>query len=296
MMRNSIQADSYQQLSLQFQNFYRATSFFSEPSALATFNIFTILFYTIPFVQNRKQFINSKLLLVLIVIFSIVGLFLTFSLTGLMCIVAIIITIILIEKKKIIKNLVFVILISSVLVIITDFVVEDYSGVSVVKLFSNRITSIIGGGSKGSRYIVGESYSTRAEYVSEGILLWQKSPITGIGIGTHQFQPEAKYVFGGYTGTVALTETGILGFFFLSAMLFFVFKDSFKIKKSIEIEDDSDAVALEGITIYIIIVLFLVNYFSANQFVGAQFWVILGMVFAIHKNYFTRKKYIKIHK
>ena len=79
---------------------------------------------------------------------------------------------------------------------------------------------------------------TRSEYVSEGILLWQKFPITGIGLGTYQFQPESKYTFGGYTGLVALTEIGILGFIFLSGMIFFIFRDALKIKNG---ESEPDA-------------------------------------------------------
>ena len=71
-------------------------------------------------------------------------------------------------------------------------------------------------------------------------------------------------------------------------MIFFIIRDALKIKKAVESEPDSKDVKLEGITIYLIITLFFINYFSANHFVGAPFWEFVGLIFAIHKNYFLR--------
>ena len=72
-----------------------------------------------------------------------------------------------------------------------------------------------------------------------------KSPITGIGLGTHQYHPESKYTFGGYTILVALTETGIIGFIGFIGMFYFLFYDSYKLKLNISIDKNLKKQAVE---------------------------------------------------
>lgn len=285
MARNTLQVDSFQQLSLQFQNFFRATSFFSEPSALAVFNSYTLTFIIIPYVQNKKNFLNNKTLTSLVFILALIGLFLTFSLTGLMCITSILILMLIIENKKFLKKFILISFISFVVVIITDILVKDYSNISILELFSERIEGIVKGGTKVNKQITGESFTTRIESAQEGIKLWEKSPITGIGLGTHQYHPESKYTFGGYTILVALTETGIIGFIGFIGMFFFLFYDSYKLKLNISIDKNSDDDnRLQGIIIYIVLLLFVVNFFSANHFISPPLWNFIGMIFAIFNN------------
>ena len=285
MARNTLQLDSFQQLSLQFKNFFRATSFFSEPSALAAFNSYTIAFIIIPYVQDQKHFLKSTSITLLTFILAIAGLFLTFSLTGIMCLALLMLLILIIENKKFIKKLILITFISCIVIFITDIAVKNYSNVSLLELFGERIEGILKGGTKVNKQIVGESFTTRIESATEGFILWTKSPITGVGLGTHQYHSETKYTFGGYTVLVALGETGIIGFIGLCGMFVFLFYDSYKLKKNIEKNKlNNESSRLQGLTIYLVMILFGINFFSANQFISTTLWNFIGLIFAIHKN------------
>lgn len=99
-IRNYHSMDNMTQLSLRFENFFRATSIFSEPSFYAQFNTLVLTFLLIPFLRGTKPFLQSSLLRTLIAIPAIIGMFLTFSLTALFSISLITLWALIFEQSK----------------------------------------------------------------------------------------------------------------------------------------------------------------------------------------------------
>ena len=281
MSRDTLQLDSFKQLSLQFQNFFRATSFFSEPSYLAIFNGFTLIFLVVPYVQSRSAFLRSKFLTRLTFISSITAMFLTFSLTGLLAVLIIILLIILIERREYIKKIFGLILIAMCFIVVTDSIVSSKLDTSVLSLFEERISGIISGGTKRHKQISGESFTTRVNLANESFKLWKKSPLFGVGLGTHQYHHDTENTFGGYSALVALGEGGVISFIGFCGMFFFLFYDSYKLKKRTENLEDNIGVRLQGLIIYIMAVLFGINFFTTNSFVTPALWHTLGLCFSI---------------
>ncbi|MGA2298814.1 MAG: hypothetical protein ABSG15_14810, partial [FCB group bacterium] len=110
--KSDTDVSSINQLSLQFGNFFRATSIFSEPSTLAIFTSMNLIFIIVPFVQNLKPFLKSKNLNIAVFITNIAGLFLTFSLTGYIILALVIIGIIVLERTKRIISFIYITIIS----------------------------------------------------------------------------------------------------------------------------------------------------------------------------------------
>ncbi|MES2765125.1 MAG: hypothetical protein V4642_04610, partial [Bacteroidota bacterium] len=134
------------QLSLQFGNFYRATSIFSEPSSLAGFNVTILIYLLVPFALGIKQFFASRIFLYLLFIFTVIGLFLTFSLTGVFTGSVIFSSILLFGEKKRRVQVVSVLLVGALLIVVSDTLVRSYADISVLDLFTQRIGGIADGG------------------------------------------------------------------------------------------------------------------------------------------------------
>lgn len=154
------------QISLRFENFFRATSIFSEPSALAAFNAIILIFLIIPYVQNHKPFLKSKFLTITALIFSILGIFLAFSLTGLSSLGMIILAIIVFEKFKNLGLFVKVFFVMLIFLVLADQVVASYAGISVLELFYKRVDGVINYMMTSQLSAVeGESFSGRSDNV-----------------------------------------------------------------------------------------------------------------------------------
>ncbi len=284
-MRGAMQEeDAFQQISIQFQDFYRSSSFFTEPSGLAFFNIIVITLLIVPFIQKKQPFFNSKLFLIIAFVLSLINLLIAYSLTGLACLACVIITIFLIENKEYIWKLLGIIAIGLALIVISDSIVEDYTQVSPVGLFENRLSGIKKGGLNKSKQVSGESLTDRFNSGQDAIRIWQRSPIVGVGLGTYQYQPEARYPFIDQLSLQTLAETGIIGFIALIGMLSTTLFTSYRLKKLSHLCDSPEDRRLNGIAIYMAVI-YSVNYlFIANSLIAFPIWTMLGMIFSIHRN------------
>jgi hypothetical protein len=82
-----------------------------------------------------------------------------------------------------------------------------------------------------------------------------------VGLGTHQYHHDTENTFGGYSALVALGEGGVISFIGFCGMFFLSIYDSYKLKKRTENLEDNIGVRLQGLIIYIMAVLFGINFF-----------------------------------
>lgn len=278
------------QISLRFENFFRATSVFSEPSALAGFNALILVFLMIPYIQNQKPFLKSKFLTITALIFSLLGLFLAFSLTGLAAFGLIILGIILFEKFKNLGLFVKIFFAMILFIIIADQVVVSYSSISVLELFYKRVAGVINYMMTSQlSAIEGESFSGRSDNMIAMLNIFRHNPIIGTGMGLTYFSPYSDgWHFADITIMAVLAETGIIGFFVYFGFFLILLTISVKILinrgKLSKIDDDQKR--LLQILFYVIIVYFVVNYLSGNQILNVFSLVMLSLIFNVVDNYY----------
>jgi O-antigen ligase len=278
--------DEVSQLSLRFQNFYRATSVLPEPSALAAFNVLIQIFIIVPFMQRSKPFFKSKLLTATIFISSLIALFLTFSLTGVLGLFLVLGSVFIFEKRIKLKAVLSILSVSVVLIVITDSIVESYSDISVLKLFGNRVTAIVSEreGRKGG--MSGESFGTRVESAEQSLEIWYRHPLLGIGMGLTDFDKEAEIGFADFGILSAFSETGIVGGISFLGLFISFFIISFKLMKYRLINHlDDDENRLYGLAYYVVLQLFLINFIVSNNIVNMALWLPAAMIFSIFNSY-----------
>ncbi len=269
------------QLSLRFGNFFRATSIYSEPSALAGFNLFILTFTAIPFIQRKPPFFN-KTLTIFIFILCIISLLMAYSLTGLLGSVMILGTAIFLHfSPRIIKSIpIIVTLICAI--IITDIIVYNYTQASILKLFEIRITGIMN--PRASESMAGESFFTRVETIEKTISIWQRHPLLGIGLGLIEYDEYSDLVFSDNGVSTTLAEMGLLGFVSFIGMFAALFYLTFKLLKqsnnSLTIDN-----RVTGLLFYLMFILFIQNYISGNSLVYYSLWNFVGMLFSILNQY-----------
>lgn len=278
------------QISLRFENFFRATSIFSEPSALAAFNAIILIFLIIPYVQNHKPFLKSKFLTITALIFSILGIFLAFSLTGLSSLGMIILAIIVFEKFKNLGLFVKVFFVMLIFLVLADQVVASYAGISVLELFYKRVDGVINYMMTSQLSAVeGESFSGRSDNVLAMFNIFRYNPLIGTGMGLTYASPYSEgYLFADITIMAVLAETGIIGFFayfgFFVILVFLSIKFLINREKLINVDDGHKRLLL--MLFYIMIVYFVVNYLSGNQILNVFSLIILSLLFNVINNYY----------
>lgn len=297
--RNQNDVDDFTQLSLRFEGFFRATSFFSEPSALGAFNGLTLAFSIIPGFQKVKPFIKSKYLRNIIVLLSITGLLLAFSLTGVAVIMIALFTVLITERLgafwKVVKYLPFIL----IFIFLADYIVESYSGISILELFGKRfgsLANVLSGGSGFSGGIEGESVTMRGKNFSAMASIWQSSPIIGIGLGLTYFSPLAGgWAFSDTSIMAVLAELGLVGAIPYIALFITFYAVSLRAIKTKSIHDslDPDSLRLLTISIYIMAYLIVINFISANNLINITSALFFGLIISIQNNYYIdiRKDY-----
>ncbi|GAB1430584.1 hypothetical protein MASR2M18_14170 [Ignavibacteria bacterium] len=281
------------QLSLSFEGFYRATSVFSEPSALAAFNAIVLTAILIPYIRNTRPFIESVLLRRLVVLCSSVGLFLTFSLTGLSMIIATLALALLLDRSKQLLKMTRILGILFVLLLITDVAVEYYAGISVAGLFSQRLGGIISSFGIGStESTIGESFFTRADSMAKAMEIWSNYPIFGHGIGCfYHYTRDADLAFTDSTLFQALADTGIGGFLTVVCLnILSVFKPIWLTHRNRRNQIPSNSLSLAEFAIYLGASLCSLM-FSGNSYVGIFLWLFWGMIFSITEYYSNNTKF-----
>ncbi len=282
------------QLSLSFEGFFRATSVFSEPSALALFNVLVLAAILAPYIRNTAPFISSAFLRRIIVVCSTVGLFLTFSLTGLSTIVGIIVAAFIFERNSRLIKLLKNITILAAILFITDIAVEYYADISVTSLFLQRVGGIVSVFSGGSTEMTtGESFFTRANTMQKCVEIWTHYPLTGIGLGCYySYTKSAEMAFADSTLFQALSDTGLGGFLTIAALSISSiliplqprFVQKFLGPAAAKHNNDGDLSSCREFSIYAGIIM-MINLFIGNSLVGVYLWLIWGMIFSISQNY-----------
>lgn len=283
-------ATDFDQISLQFQGFYRATSYFSEPSRLAQFNLIIFILLVIPFVQKRRMFVKSKLLNIIIFIFFISGAFLTFSLTFVLGAASIVLCIFLFEKIKPFKHFFIAVVGSIFVILIADYAVKSYAGISVLELFGQRIEGVLAGDTYKSKHTVGESSATRADNLIEAYHIFGDYPITGVGIGQRMYYSESE-VFTNTAFMQVMAELGILGTFVYIGLFAYLFIESLRFLRKQDIKELSDDEnRLNGLMLYFVTYLIVINFVAGNNWVSCDGWLFIGFVF-----YMVHSYELKIH-
>ncbi len=276
-LRGTAEEDAISQLSLQFGNFFRATSIFSEPTALATFNLYILIFTIIPKLQNNEMFFRSKVFNTIVVFFAIIGLFLTFSLTGILGLFLIVISIFILESRKAKRIILKYLLIISIIIIPTDLLVNNYLEISVTELFSKRISGIINKNDKMSETTDGESFITRQNSFNDSKKIWLTSPIIGVGLGLTQYQKNIEIDFSDYSIMAILAEMGIIGAISFSLFFYGLFYIGYKANKYSK--SDFSMTQTErrqfGIIFYVMLVHFEINYITGNNVISPNLWFVL---------------------
>lgn len=276
------------QLSLSFGNFFRATSIFSEPTALAGFDSLILGIVLAPILQGKKHFIKSKFIINTALVLSLLGLFLTFSVTAAVCLFFLLIVMLLIEKGKKKFRIIYISISAVAIIVIADLLVDAYLDTSVLGLFEQRITAMFSGAlGTNVESTAGDSIGDRAANNSKAIALWIKNPILGSGIGNLAGDKETPLGNVENTLLACLVETGTLGGIAFVGWFLSMFILAYRTNK-IFISDNKfhgDTVKrLSGILIYILTVQFVTNFISSNNYITPNLWLIISIVLSTINN------------
>ncbi|MCX7879155.1 MAG: O-antigen ligase family protein [Ignavibacteria bacterium] len=283
------------QASLAFGAFVRATSIFTEPTVLASYNVYLLIFLMIPWIQFREGFVKNNKLLLLLIIINLVTLFLTFSLTGIFGAFVVLLVIFLIEYFQSYKFLFRIILIAIVPILITNFFVAQVFDFDLLKMFTVRIENIL---TLGENEMGGESFSGRFKNALSSIHIWTTAPVLGVGLGLIGYQKEFVDLFSDTTSLSILAEAGIFNFLLFNAMMFSLFFASLKLYR--RVRDDISLSLQErkliGIAPYIIAYEIFRCSFTANILVYFLLWMNLAFVFFVLNYYghYVGVKYSRI--
>ncbi len=274
----------YTQVVLNFENFYRATSIFSEPSALAWFNIYCLIIILIPLFTHNKLIINQKWLLYFMLGLTVVSLFLTFSLSGLLMISFFVLTIVIIEKIKLLR-LFSVTLAIVVLLTITDLIQMNFTEISVSELFYTRITGLLSDQTRGNKMTTGESAPDRLESFENATNMFMDYPITGIGSGNTYYYPKSTKRFTHSSFFHLLGETGIIGASAFLLLTYYFMRIALYLHKYRYqfIESSPELATLQSFAIYLTLIVFFSNFFIGGAIGNYGFWLEAGLIIIIYR-------------
>lgn len=260
-----------QQSTVQIGSFYRVTSIFTEPSVLASFNVYLLIFLIIPWVQFRESYIKSNKLLISFISISIITLFLTYSMTGFMGVVGVLLAIIFLEKLKSYKLLIKVVLIIVTALLVVNFILIELFGINLFSLFSYRIESVA---TLGGTNIKGESLPSRLRNVTSAIEVWAQYPIFGVGLGLLGYQKNFPFGFSDVTIISILSESGIINFILFIAFMISLLVTSIKVRnRTLNLaEIPLSEKKLIGIAPYVVTFEILRCFFAANILIHFILW------------------------
>ncbi|MEI6089559.1 MAG: O-antigen ligase family protein [bacterium] len=282
--------EDFSQLSLQYENFYRATSYFPEPSSLAALNVLVILLNIVPFIQKTGMFFKKKALNIAVFGFSIIAAFLTFSLTGALGIGMILVALLIFNFNRVKKYILPILIGSIVVLFIVDTIVNAYLGVSVAGLFWNRISFLFGYGGM-STGMQGESFFGRMGSQIVSIKIWTISPLFGIGFGGTSFYGQQfdntsnlayKILFPDTALVGLLSETGIFSALVFTGMFGLLFYKGFQYIKNIDNMNLSpDMKRFAGIIFFWMLEMFEINFITGYPLISDWFWIPFGFILAV---------------
>lgn len=271
------------QLSINYGNFFRATSIFSEPSAYAGFCNLILICLLVPILRNENPFIPSKKFNILLTVLTVISLFLTFSLTGLVLFFGIIGFAFITDRSKNIIKILKIISIIVILLFITDVIVEATTQISVGALFTQRVGGIISSYTGGHIETTGgESFFSRVSTIGNALDIWFTYPITGIGVGCYYtFLRLPEFGFSDSGVFSALAETGIIGVLTFIGIFFGLF---FECRRFLftsyyqRLNRDTKLMCL--FTLYNLLLL-SISSITANTFLSSYLWFQIGLILTI---------------
>jgi hypothetical protein len=291
--------EDFSQLSLKYENFYRATSYFSEPSALAAMNVIVVILLVVPLIQKTGMFFKQRFLNILMFVFSTIAAFLTFSLTGVLGYGLVTISLIIFNFKSVKKYLLPIIISSIVILIIIDAIIYNQLGVSVAGLFWNRISFLFGYGSL-TGGMSGESFFGRLGSQIVSIMIWTTSPIIGIGFGGTAFYGqqfnntanlEFRILFPDTSFVCVLSETGIISAILFTAIFALLFYKGIKYINNLKkIDISPDLKRFAGILFFWMLQLFETNFIAGFPLISDWFWIPFGFILAIEHRMLIQMK------
>ncbi len=266
------------QISIQFMNLYRATSIFTEPSYYAIFLSSILIFQIVPYIRKQEPFIKNRCVNILILVLTIIALLATFSITAILCVLAIFLGLMIFEYRNFAKKFLVIVITSLIILIITDLIIKYYTETSPIELFYTRIEGIFKTIEGSDRQITGESFKYRTEIIKTGFEIWQKSPITGCGLGNFYLNQNKNINFAHDILGNALSEMGLIGTIAILGIFFSIFYFLIKLYKNqyfIELTDSESR--LLGVFLFIMIQTTTVNFFSSSFLIYANLWLYVGI-------------------
>jgi len=290
LSRLEVVGDVYQ-ASTAYGAFYRATSIFTEPSALASWNVYLFLYLAIPWIQFRQGFVKNNKLLLFLIIINLTTLFLTYSLTGLAGFIAILILITLIERFQSYKFLFHISIITIFTIFLTNHILAENLNIDLLRLFYYRVENIF---TFGRDEMAGESFSGRLLNAISTIKVWQTSPLIGVGLGLIGYQKGFVGLFSDTAVLSVLAEAGFFNFLLFNALLYSLFFSSLKLYKKIRNDQTIplDEKKVIGIVPYITMFEIIRCTFTANILIYFILWMNLSFAFFV-LNYY--RKYLGYH-
>ena len=279
--------DEVSQLALKFKDFYRATSIFPEPSALAGYGAASLAMLIVPIFRGAPGVIKQRWFHLLSIYATIVAVFLAFSMTAVILVSATVALIVILYPKGSIKRLALVAGVGLVMVVGVDRVVENSYNVSVLELFAKRLTSLVSGAAVADETgaVYGESVTQRVSDYQVAVEAFEDSPILGVGPGNFSLSKAGKYHNQEFPASVwgsVLSELGIIGFI---CLVVFMFGTYFSLQADERrwtrghLGEDSDEERLSAILPFRWLLIILAA-FTSNFFVSSILWFDVVFLFS----------------
>lgn len=278
---------SVQQAIMSYGFFVRATSIFTEPSVLASFNIYLLIFLIIPWIQFRGNFLNSSFLTTVFVAISVVTLFFTYSMTGVLGFLLVFSLVFFIEKFKMYKKALVIILISLGAIFFANYLVKEIVQVNLLEMFSHRFKSLL---TFGKEEIGGESFSGRINNLSQSFNVFTKNYLFGVGMGLLGYQPNFEYMFSDSSLFSIFAEAGIFAGFFFIIMMFSLFYFSIILYKQVQMnltKVSNKEKKLIGIIPYMVLFEIFRTFLTVNYISYFAFWINISFAFYV-VNYYSK--------
>lgn len=287
-----IAEDALRQLSLSYGSFFRATSIFSEPSALGSFNSYILSFILVPIVFKFKNFIQNTSLLTITIILCAAGLLLTFSLTAFVGFAFIIFGFLLMQRIKNMHRFLYITATVFIIILAADGILLQYLDISVIELFTKRLEGIAAYGQT-DKMVYGESFGGRLLGAQKAVEIWESYPIFGIGLGLTSKNTINNLEFSDFTIFSVLSELGILGFLAFIGLFLSLFWISVNLikKEKFRAAHNEDELKLMHIVFFILIVQFIINFISGNAFIVINLWGPLAIVLSIINQAFIKQEH-----
>jgi hypothetical protein len=279
--------ESISQLALRFENFYRLTSFFSEPSTASALNAFGLVGFLSFSVAKRDFVFKSIAIRYSIMVIMIITLLLCFSFTGISGIVVYFVSLLLFEKNiKINYKMLFLTLLFIIcLVVIVDIVVYQLTDVNLLNLFWQRIsTTFLGKDTE--NMIVGESYYDRSDLILGAIVERINNPLWADGLGmTYKSVTVGGYGYITSSTFTLLLEAGLFGFFTFNFFMIAMIYTMYTFKKQFSNDNvNKDKYFISTIFFYFSILHYFYNTFVSNQYISDSFWINISLILLFISN------------